>query len=160
MASIGERIKRIRNEKGLTQKELAKMLGTSQQNLAQYERNKRNPKYETVKKIANALEIDIYDLYISGDMTPREAMEILRSTDAVEAIKHSTSQTDGEMKLAHRIKQFEEMVKTAPLFIEKSKEIERKNLLSEKMDLLNTKGQDRVLEYTDLLTKDSKYLKE
>lgn len=55
---IGEKIKYLRTEKGITQKELASKLGTSQQNLAQYENGKRKPKLETIQKIANALNVD------------------------------------------------------------------------------------------------------
>lgn len=59
---IGSKIKEIRIKKGITQKELAEKLGTSQQNLAQYECGKRNPKLETVKKIADALNVFMSDL--------------------------------------------------------------------------------------------------
>ena len=55
--NIGDNIKRIRKEKGLTQKQLAKKLGVSQQNLAQYESNKRYPKLATARKIATALDV-------------------------------------------------------------------------------------------------------
>ena len=46
-----ERIKQARKKAGLTQKKLAEILGTSQQNLAQYENGKRKPKIETLKKL-------------------------------------------------------------------------------------------------------------
>ena len=62
MPIVGENIKRIRNERGFTQKELSKKIGTTQQNLAQYENGKRNPKIETIYKIADALEVDISEL--------------------------------------------------------------------------------------------------
>ena len=60
--TIGDNIKRLRNFKNITQKELAERLGTSQQNLAQYENGKRNPKLETLQKIAKALEVTIEEL--------------------------------------------------------------------------------------------------
>lgn len=60
--TLGERIKMIRKEKGLTQKQLALKLNTSPQNLAQYENGKRNPKRETLQKIADALEIPLFKL--------------------------------------------------------------------------------------------------
>lgn len=56
---IGDKIKQIRKQAGLTQKELAEQLGTTQQNLAQYESGKRNPKIETIEKIANALDVPV-----------------------------------------------------------------------------------------------------
>lgn len=60
---LGEKIKEIRIERGLTQKELATRLSTTQQNLAQYESGKRKPKLETLDKIAQALNYDVWDLY-------------------------------------------------------------------------------------------------
>jgi transcriptional regulator with XRE-family HTH domain len=60
--TIGQKIKQIRKEKGLTQKELAQKLGFTSQNLAQYENGKRLPKTETLKKIANVLEVSIFEL--------------------------------------------------------------------------------------------------
>ncbi len=59
---IGENIKLIRKEKGYTQKQLAEKLGTSPQNFAQYENGKRKPKFETLKKIADALGVPAGDL--------------------------------------------------------------------------------------------------
>lgn len=60
--SLGENIKEIRKNKGYTQKQLAEKLGTSPQNLAQYENGKRQPKLETIKKMADALECSVADL--------------------------------------------------------------------------------------------------
>lgn len=60
--TIGDNIKRIRKEKGLTQKKLAELLKVTPQNLAQYENGRRLPKRETINKIANALEVDSVDL--------------------------------------------------------------------------------------------------
>lgn len=62
--TIGDNIKRLRNSKNITQKELAERLGTSQQNLAQYENGKRNPKIETLQKIATALDVTVEELLI------------------------------------------------------------------------------------------------
>lgn len=53
--TMGERIKRIRKQKGLTQHELGELLGVTQSMIAAYENNARNPKFETIKKIAAAL---------------------------------------------------------------------------------------------------------
>lgn len=58
----GELIKAQRKKRGLTQKELGKRLGVSYQTVAQWENNLRNPKIETLRKIADALECNISDL--------------------------------------------------------------------------------------------------
>lgn len=47
--TIGENIKKIRKEKGLTQKELAKLLNVSEPMVSQYE-SKETLKLETIKK--------------------------------------------------------------------------------------------------------------
>ncbi len=58
--TVGENIKQARKEKGITQKELGIMLGgISQQQIGQWETGKANPKFETIKKIADALNIDV-----------------------------------------------------------------------------------------------------
>ncbi len=62
MSTVGENIKRIRKEKGLTQKELAQKCGILYQTLGKYERGLLNPKIDTIKKIANALEVEGLEL--------------------------------------------------------------------------------------------------
>ena len=55
--TTGELIKDARKKAGLTQKELGEKLGISYQTIAQWENNLRNPKQETLQRIANALNI-------------------------------------------------------------------------------------------------------
>lgn len=57
--TVGERIRDIRKKKGLSQKELAQMIGTTQQNYQQLESGKRKPKWEQCAKIAHALGLSI-----------------------------------------------------------------------------------------------------
>lgn len=65
--NIGEKIKHSRKKAGLTQKELAENLGVSAAMIAQYETGKRNPKFETIKKIAKALNIEPHTLLPNAD---------------------------------------------------------------------------------------------
>lgn len=60
--TTGERIKTARVNKGITQQALANKIGASYQQISQYERNVRNPKLETILKIADALGIPMTDL--------------------------------------------------------------------------------------------------
>lgn len=60
--TTGQKIKQLRKEKGLTQKDLGKLIGMSYQQIGQYENGKRKPKTETLRKIANALEVPISEL--------------------------------------------------------------------------------------------------
>ena len=57
--TIGERIKAARIRVGITQKELANRLNVTPALVGQYERDLRNPKHETLQKIADALDADI-----------------------------------------------------------------------------------------------------
>lgn len=69
--TIGERIKEIRTEKGLTQKELSEKSGVSYQMIGQYEKSDSNLQISTLLKIANALNVKITDIIyddIDGDM--------------------------------------------------------------------------------------------
>ncbi len=52
-----------RKYRGLTQKELAEAAGTSQAAIALIEKGKRNPGMETARRIADALNCDLDDLF-------------------------------------------------------------------------------------------------
>lgn len=71
--TLAEKIKRIREKKGMTQKEVASLMGISQQAYGQYESGGRVPKLETVTRIAEALGVCVPELYPEG----MQAMPIL-----------------------------------------------------------------------------------
>ncbi|MBR5129215.1 MAG: helix-turn-helix transcriptional regulator [Firmicutes bacterium] len=58
----GENIKRIRLKKGLTQKQLGDLCGMADSAIRRYELGKANPKIETLKKIADALDVNVQEL--------------------------------------------------------------------------------------------------
>ncbi|NFN05142.1 helix-turn-helix transcriptional regulator [Clostridium botulinum] len=66
--SIGEKIKKLRKLKGLTQEELANKCGLSKNGLWNYENNKRKPNTEILERIATALEVNFLEL-IMGKTT-------------------------------------------------------------------------------------------
>lgn len=53
--TTGEKIRQARKDAGMTQKALADALGVSESFVSQYEKGKREPKYQTLCKIAEAL---------------------------------------------------------------------------------------------------------
>lgn len=57
------KIKEIRTKKGLTQKELSKLSGVSESYIGDLERNEKIPSIITICKLANALEVDIKELF-------------------------------------------------------------------------------------------------
>ena len=75
--TTGQRIKEARKKAGLTQKELAAKLGIAYQTLAQWENDLRNPKRETLQKIASALGINWYELYAESEEEQIEAKKTM-----------------------------------------------------------------------------------
>lgn len=65
--TTGQRIKAARKATGMTQKELGDKLGLSFQSIAQWENDLRNPKYETLERLADALDIPVEVLLGIGD---------------------------------------------------------------------------------------------
>lgn len=55
--AIGTRIKEAREAKGLTQEQLAEMVGLSSTHISVIERGVKTPKLETFIEIANALDV-------------------------------------------------------------------------------------------------------
>lgn len=58
----GTKIKEIRKQKGLTQKQLGDLCGMADSAIRRYENGNANPKIETLQKIADALGCEIFDL--------------------------------------------------------------------------------------------------
>ena len=56
--TIGENIRRIRQERGLTQRQLGELVGASEAYIRAYESGRRNPKPASLEKIAEALAVN------------------------------------------------------------------------------------------------------
>lgn len=99
--NFGESLKKIRKEKGLTQKQLGEKLGISQAAIGQFESNKANPKMETIQKIADALNASLNDLI--PDSYERDVQEgyELSTTDygLIEAMSNHKIFSDKEREI-------------------------------------------------------------
>lgn len=73
--NIGSSIKSAREKVGMTQKELAEKMGTTPQNISQYERNIRNPKLETRERLAEAMGLSS-DTFLITYNEPQIAREL------------------------------------------------------------------------------------
>lgn len=60
---VGEKIKKIRKERKLTQKQLASIAQISNSFLCDIEKGRSNPSLESLKDIAKALDKDIRDFF-------------------------------------------------------------------------------------------------
>lgn len=63
MNSIGEKIKTLRKEKKLTQKELANKIDIAPSTITKYENNQLEPNLEILKKICIIFNISLSDLF-------------------------------------------------------------------------------------------------
>lgn len=61
--TVGEKIRDIRVEKGMTQKELGEALGVSVQTISAYESGRRRPKVETLSRFADALGVPYSEFF-------------------------------------------------------------------------------------------------
>jgi transcriptional regulator with XRE-family HTH domain len=59
---VGSNVKRIRQEKGLTQEQLAERSGFSQQYISGLERGRRNPTIVTIYELATVLGVSHIEL--------------------------------------------------------------------------------------------------
>ena len=60
---VGNRIKQLRNEKGISQETLANRAGLDRTYITSVERGKRNITIVSMEKITNALEISLQDFF-------------------------------------------------------------------------------------------------
>lgn len=68
MAEFGENLKRVREEKGITQQTLADQLYVTRQTVSRWEGGSRYPDLMTAKKMAQYLEVSLDDLLSDDDM--------------------------------------------------------------------------------------------
>jgi transcriptional regulator with XRE-family HTH domain len=68
MKTLGERLRKAREEKRLSQLEAAKKLGVSNGTLSGYERNYRDPDTKTLKQISELYEVSL-DWLLTGEVS-------------------------------------------------------------------------------------------
>ena len=102
--TVGENIKKIRKEKGLTQKELGKLCGMSEAQIGQYENGLRNPKMETLEKIANALDISYFELFDISETTKESNIQKITLNVEIKNIDEETKKAEKLIELLKEAK--------------------------------------------------------
>lgn len=157
----GKRIKEIRMQKGLTQKQLGDKCGIADANIRKYENGKQNPKMETLQKIADALGVPIYE-FLDNDLFDATlhlgSYEGRFFNDKVKSIVNDTTLSETEMKkkLADLSMQGEILTK----FHRNDSDTITKEILNNFVDLLNENGQNKAIEQVQMLTKIPEYRKD
>lgn len=109
--TTGQRIKAARKAAGMTQKELGEKIGVSYQGIAQWENDLRNPKFETLQRIADALNVkvesldsrffpslDLYDFFGEGPSPETSHLPVFTMKDSNgEFIRVSMETAAGEL---------------------------------------------------------------
>ena len=102
--TVGENLKKIRKEKGLTQKELGKLCGMSEAQIGQYENGLRNPKMETLEKIANALDISYFELLDISETTKESNIQKITLNVEIKNIDEETKKAEKLIELLKEAK--------------------------------------------------------
>jgi len=86
MATLGERIRKLREDKDLSLRELARLLEVSAAFLSDIELGRRYPSDPVLTKIAKKLQTTVEDLRTYDTRPPLEELKRLASTDPVYGI--------------------------------------------------------------------------
>jgi len=79
---LSRRLKKLRKEKEISQKELAKIINLSPSTIAMYETEKRKPDSETLEKMSNYFEVSIdYLLGLTDERSPADKIKKAISDD-------------------------------------------------------------------------------
>lgn len=77
---LGSTIKKIRTEKNITLKELSQKANVTSSMLSQIERNIANPSLNTIKTIAQVLEVPLFKFFLEED-EEQESLTILKKNN-------------------------------------------------------------------------------
>lgn len=114
MTSFGDRLKNLREKKGLSQQELAKRFNLSQSTIAYYENDKKQPNQNTLQRLADFFEVSVdYLLGRTDDPTPPQRQKIMVAGKEIELSREE-------------FKVFEEIRKHSILFNDLATDPERK----------------------------------
>lgn len=81
---LGKKIREIRKARNLTQEQLAEKVDIGTPNISYFETGKFSPSIETLEKIAKALDVEVYELYM---FQPQKSIDEIRT----ELINHINS---------------------------------------------------------------------
>ena len=98
---LGKRIKELREQKGLLQKEIANLLGISQQAVARWENGQTEPDSETLAKLAEIFNCSVD--YLLGRTNVRTPIE------TIAAHHDGEDWTEEELEEIERFKEFVKM---------------------------------------------------
>ena len=94
-AQLGARIKELRKSKNITQEQLVELIGSDTNNLSRIENGKKFMSAEKLAKIAEALNVDIKELFDFGHILSDEELKS-------EIISYINNLTTKQLKYIHK----------------------------------------------------------
>lgn len=160
--TIGERLRALRKEAGLTQKELGERLGVSASMIGQYETNLRNPKFETLEKICDVLNVSMSEFIDMSALSP-SLNSVFTLYETLKSIRNKCPDSSGSIPISpnerEQIKQLLDLMNNIPKEMESStffKDAVRNSYFS-LYEKLNFLGKCIAVEMLTELSKDPKY---
>jgi len=101
---IGKRLRYLREKRGLSQLELARRLDIPNQNISNYERDFRQPDYETLIKLSEFFDVST-DYLLKGEDFKQQAKEIAEDPNT------NIAASDGEITEEEAIRALEFILK-------------------------------------------------
>lgn len=137
MSLLGNSIKTVRESVGMTQKELAKACNLAEITIRQYESGKREPRYDKLENIANALNISVSELMLQGLGPSPKAVKMM--DDVLAFAKEVDIKELNNLKLSDFPENLRERI-------------------NENFDKMNNTGKQKLADYSDDIVE--KYQKE
>lgn len=159
--TVGEKIRKIRKEKQLTQKQLSDLCGINEVQIRRYELNGKNsnPKLETLQKIANALNVSIFE-FLDNDLFDAATAPISMENALYEAELLSAKLKSIEENESLSNEEKRKLVLDFALQTEIMADIHLNNaedaskfLLNKLFEQLNSAGKEKAIEQVEMLTK-------
>lgn len=124
---IGERIRALRLDAGMTQEELAQRIGLKKQNISRYENSRVEPNIRTAKRIAEALGVSLEEMAVGVTVSDTPI------SSELEQFSSAAILTEDEQELLAKYQQLTELNKGRVLqqidtLIESQKQGEAKSI--------------------------------
>ena len=158
--SFESRLREARLKSGLKQKDVADILGISQQSYAQYERGVRKPKRETLAKISKVLKVG-YTYAHNGEAYFYCFADTMPAPERAESEEFNKRQYEDAIRCVTDNKIVIPVHEATVESIREREQEDRELAFLNKMDTfrekLNDKGQEKAIEQVELLTKIPEY---
>lgn len=152
-------IRQARKAAGLTQEQLATLLGINRATLSRYENGEIDPPTSQIKRIAKALDIPLSELVGAPEEIQKAALEKLQETSQI-AQEEVTSPWEKQRKFMQTVMGYAEVQNLALLSnaVEEQERAKRTEALNAVYEKLNSSCQEKVLGYAEGLAEDEENL--